>query len=392
MTIEELKRSGWIIMEAIVGSQSFGLATETSDVDIRGVFVLPLEDRLSACAFDQVADETNNNEYWELSKFLNLLREANPSALEFLNSPARCITVGKEMFDSIPKDVWLTTRCRDSFVKYARSQLNRAYGLNKKVFKPCPKEAPRVLDYCYVVNGNQAVPFRKYLSERTYGEFHDQKSYALAAIDHVTDTYALYVENLEFDARWNTGKPEHEWRWAYGVVSDDETSNDIQMSSIPKGIDPVGILFFNKNAYSHDCSEHTKYWRWVAERNEERYAGTIAHGKGYDAKNVMHCIRLLMTAKDIAEKGVVTVDRTPDREYLFRIKRGEFTYDDVVEMGNRMCEEVEKAFDESTLIREPLEQEYVDRLFTRMLLSLDDKYSRLIPTDFELDEDFCAAN
>ena len=44
-------------MDAVVGSQAFGLATETSDVDTRGVFVLPIEDRLSYNAIDQVADE-----------------------------------------------------------------------------------------------------------------------------------------------------------------------------------------------------------------------------------------------------------------------------------------------------------------------------------------------
>ena len=166
MTVEELKRTDWIIMDAVVGSQAFGLATETSDVDTRGVFVLPMEERVSYGAFDQVADEKNNHVYWELKKFLQLLREGNPSALEFLNSPKGCILQGEEFFDMIPKDVWITEKCCKSFLEYAKNQLSRAYGLNKKIFNPQPEEPPRVLDYCYVVDGNQAVPFRKWLDSR----------------------------------------------------------------------------------------------------------------------------------------------------------------------------------------------------------------------------------
>ena len=41
MTLEQLKDSGHIIFEAISGSRAYGLATATSDTDIRGVFILP---------------------------------------------------------------------------------------------------------------------------------------------------------------------------------------------------------------------------------------------------------------------------------------------------------------------------------------------------------------
>ena len=41
MTIEELRKSGWIAFEYIRGSHAYGLNTETSDVDMGGVFILP---------------------------------------------------------------------------------------------------------------------------------------------------------------------------------------------------------------------------------------------------------------------------------------------------------------------------------------------------------------
>lgn len=386
MTVDELKRSGWIIMDAVVGSQAFGLATLTSDIDTRGVFVLPMEERIAYGAIDQVADEKNNHVYWELAKFLQLLREGNPSALEFLNSPGHCILEGQEYFDMIPKDIWVTTRCCKSFLEYAKNQLSRAYGLNKKIFNPQPEEPPRVLDYCYVVSGNEAIPFREYL-ESPGAPGSDQKWYALAAIDHVTDTYALYYQDMpQPSTRENF--PEHEWRWAYGVVSDDEKACDIQLNSIPKGIDPVATLFFNKNAYSHDCSEHTKYWHWVAERNDARYEETIKHGKGYDAKNTMHCIRLLMTAKDIAETGIVTVDRTADREYLLSIKRGEFSYDEMMDRSDKLVAEVTEAFKRSDKLKPVLSDEELSGWLADILLRLPVKFNRIIKynMDFEPDE------
>ena len=386
MTVDELKRSGWILMEAVVGSQSFGLATEKSDTDVRGVFVLPVEERISFSAFDQVADEKNNNVYWELKKFLQLLREGNPSALEFLNSPSRCILQGQEWFDFIDKPTWVTERCAKSFLEYARNQLSRAYGLNKKVFNPWPEEAPKVLDYCYVVDGNLAVPFKEWVKKRPYECKDEPKYYAIAAIDHVTDTYALYWENVPLD-RCEIAAPEHEWRWAYGVVSDEDKANDIQLSSIPKGIPQVGILFFNRNAYSHACSEHTKYWKWVNERNPERYEETVSHGQGYDAKNTMHCIRLLMTAKKLAESGRVQVDWTPEREYLLAIKAGKFTYDEMMARSDALVAEVAEAFRTSANLKPVPDDKILDAWMESILVRLPDRFNRLIQENMEVSED-----
>ena len=40
MTIEQLRNSGMIIFEGIVGSQAYGIATPASDIDKKGVFIL----------------------------------------------------------------------------------------------------------------------------------------------------------------------------------------------------------------------------------------------------------------------------------------------------------------------------------------------------------------
>lgn len=371
MTIEELENTGWIVMEAVVGSQSFGLATETSDVDTRGVFVLPMNERIAYGAIDQVADERNNRVFWEMAKFLKLLRDGNPSALEFLNSPEHCIRKGKDLFNHIPKEIWVTPKCRQSFLEYARNQLSRAYGLNKKIFNPQPEEPPRVLDYCYVVTREKPpVQFRKFLVAQPERFMREQKWYALANLDHVTDAYALYWQ----DPMSGTSDKEHEWRWAYGVVSDETKANDIQLAPhIPQGLLPVATLFFNKNAYSRDCSEHTKYWHWVRERNESRYEETLKHGKGYDAKNTMHCIRLLMTAKELAETGKVRVDRSADREFLLGIKAGKYSYEEMMALSDKLVKETEEAFDGSGWLRRAPSDRELSELLCNILRGMDSK-------------------
>ena len=45
------------------------------------------------------------------------------------------------------------------------------------------------------------------------------------------------------------------------------------------------------------------YWTWIKERNPNRW---IAQEKGeinYDTKNMQHCIRLLLSTKNILTKG-----------------------------------------------------------------------------------------
>ena len=92
---EELATPGpdlrqFVILRVAVGSQAFGLATDASDEDRRGVFLPPAE--LSWSLFkppEQVEYSSDGIEEvdWELEKFLRLALQANPNILETLWSP-----------------------------------------------------------------------------------------------------------------------------------------------------------------------------------------------------------------------------------------------------------------------------------------------------------------
>jgi hypothetical protein len=107
-------------------------------------------------------------------------------------------------------------------------------------------------------------------------------------------------------------------------------------------------LYFNKDGYSVYCKEYRQYWEWVNQRNEDRYENTISHGKNYDAKNMMHVFRLLNMAEEIALHKHVNV-RRPEREWLLRIRGGEFAYDDLVKQAEEKIERIHELFKQADL-------------------------------------------
>ncbi|MGX9987414.1 DNA polymerase beta superfamily protein [Soonwooa purpurea] len=73
ITIDFLKKNNLILLETISGSKAFGLATEKSDTDIRGVFYLPKEMFYGLEYIPQVSNETNDEVYYEIGRFVELL-------------------------------------------------------------------------------------------------------------------------------------------------------------------------------------------------------------------------------------------------------------------------------------------------------------------------------
>jgi len=385
-TEKMVHEKGILLIKVAAGSQSFGLATETSDVDIHGVYVLNWDERIRHDAPSQIADEKNNEVYWDITKFLTELNSANPQALEMLYAPRHCVFTGWEFLQELrSKYDFLTMRCDKSFCEYARGQVDRATGLNKKVFNPKPEGTPRILDYCYVPVDNIAISVKDWLerfhSDDEYGP--DQKWYSVAAIDHIDMGYAIYGQSI---AERNLSDKEHEWRWAYGIVRDEEKSMELQMNSVPKNRPVLGYMFFNKNAFAKECKERAQYRDWVKNRNPERYNTTVKHGQGYDAKNLMHCVRLLLTAYGIATEHTVPVYRADrdlcnrvcmkynrhpysnDRDFLLAIKNGDWSFDDIIAYIGALGKEVSRAFAESGLKEKAYTPEEIDDFATEIAL------------------------
>ncbi|MDO7849756.1 nucleotidyltransferase domain-containing protein [Hymenobacter sp. M29] len=333
MTIADLRSQKLILFEAISGSRAYGTNLPHSDTDLKGVFVLPEAQFYGLDYIPQVANETNDEVFYELRRFVELLLKNNPTVLELLGTPADCVIYKHPLFEQFQAADFLSKLCRQSFAEYAVAQIRKAKGLNKKINHPEPPARKSVLDFCYVTVGAGAQPVASWLARQGY----EVAQCGLANVPHLTDLYALFVDA--------TPERLHHYR---GLVRDAETSQDVQLSAVPKGEEPVAYLSFNRNGYSTYCRVFREYWEWVEKRNAERYQNTVQHGKNYDAKNMLHVFRLLQMAEEIAASGVLNV-RRPNREFLLQIRRGEFDYEELVAEAEKLVDRVDGAFAKSDL-------------------------------------------
>lgn len=348
MTINDLREGGLIILECLSGSKAYGLDTEYSDTDIKGVFLLPKSRFYGLEYIPQVNDGSNNVVFYELGRFMGLLSQNNPNILELLSTPESAVIYRHPFLKDVTPEIFLSKLCVNTFGKFALAQVRKAKGLNKKILNPVAKERKSVLSFCFVNHEKGAMPLIRFLAKNGW----DQRNCGLLNIRNMKDIYELYHDN---SGKFN------------GIIRADD-SNEVCLSSIPRGYKQEAILYFNRDGYSTYCREYKEYWDWVERRNETRYANTLGHGKNYDAKNMMHVFRLLEMAIEIGKQGRVNV-RRPDRDFLLEIKAGRYEYEELLNMADKKRKEMEEAFENSALPVNP----DID-LINHMTYSLRDKF------------------
>ena len=346
MTITEIKDNGLLLFECISGSKAYGLDVATSDTDLKGVFYMPVEQFYGLQYIPQVSNETNDEVYYELGRFVELLVKNNPNILELLATPDDCVLYRHPIMNRLDISMFLSKRCKETFAGYAFTQIQKARGLKKKILNPVAEERMSALDFCYVVQEHSSVAVGSWLEAHGFC----QERCGLAAVPHARELYALYYDD---DGT----------RGYRGVISG-EAATDVSLSSIPKGEKFLVNLFFNKDGYSAYCREYREYWEWVEKRNEERYAGTMQHGRNYDAKNMMHTIRLLQVAEEILTTGQLRLKR-PNREELLSIKAGNAEYDDLLHQSTELIQRIEAAYLSSPLPEMP-DEKAIERILVEM--------------------------
>lgn len=341
MTLQNLRNQQLILLECISGSKAYGLDLPSSDTDIKGVFILPKHHYYSLDYIPQINDANNDVVFYELKRFMELLAKSNPNLLELLNTPKHCLLYQHPLMANLSPSLFLSKACEHTFATYAAAQIKKARGLNKKIRNPMGKERKTVLDFCYVIDGQGSKKVAQWLAAR-----HWQQNYCgLVNIANMPNTYGLYYDEQGMATQGAKGL-------GFKGIVQKKTANDVSLSNIPKGLSPITTLSFNKDGYKKYCKDYRAYWDWVAKRNDARYQNTIAHGKNYDAKNMMHTFRLLDMALEIAEQQQIIVHR-PNRAALLRIRSGEFTYEALVEKADTQLAQIKKAFANSSLPEQP---------------------------------------
>ncbi len=338
VNISKLHQSQQILLKCISGSKAYGLDTPASDTDIRGVFIHFPARFYSLTYEEQINDDRHDVSYYELKRFVELLSKNNPNILELLYTPPECVLYQHPVLEPLGKIHFLSKLCKNTFAGYAMTQVKKARGLNKKILNPLPPERKNILDFCYITHGQGSKSLLTWLAEQNY----QQEQCGLVNIPHMKNMYALF-----YDTDGSLG---------YKGIMQKAEANEVALSSVPKKEKIQAYLCFNREGYSSYCKEYRDYWDWVEKRNENRYKSTLSHGKNYDAKNMMHTFRLLDMAREIAEEGTMHVKR-PNRDFLLNIRKGEFEYEDLLQMAEEKIEQLEQLYQKSDLPEAPdLEQ------------------------------------
>jgi len=387
ITYEYLKENGLILFETVVGSQAYGTQTPTSDIDKKFVFILPQEHILGTGYIEQLnvnADYTG----WEIRRFLELLGTDNPTVLELLNSPEDCIISKHPLFDIIleHKAEFITKGCKNSFGGYARQQIKKAKGLNKKQNWENDKDKvtrKEILDFCYIIKGHKTIPMKEFL------DYRGQKFCGVVNIPNARDMYALYYDDEASRCfHPQLSKESKDERKAYlkekgrsfgfgfkgitkvGGSSNAGESNQLRLSSVPKTtqlghpLNPIAIFTYNKDGYTRHCKDYKEYQEWLENRNTQRYVDTKTHGQQIDGKNMMHCMRLIRMAQEIGSgKGIIV--RRPDAKELLGIRRGEVDLEQLITMADESIEKMDTIFDESSL-PDKVDLELVNELLVKI--------------------------
>jgi predicted nucleotidyltransferase len=282
-----------VIYETVHGSRAYGLASEASDTDLRGVFVptslalrgyLPQPDQLEPSA---------ERVFYEVRKFFRLAAVCNPTVIEVLfTEPSDHVAVtaeGRRLLDR--RRDFLSRQAADSFGKYGLAQLQRIRTHRRWLLSPPPSKPTRQ-DY--------GLPERSTIARDQLGA----------------------AEALVQDGRLGEG--------------------DLS----PGFLDVLD----RERRYRGALREWQQYQDWAKSRNPRRAELERLHG--YDTKHAMHLIRLLRMAVEIVGTGEVRV-RRPDAAELLAVRRGALSFEALLEQAESLGDRLRALTPSSTLPARP---------------------------------------
>ena len=430
ISFDEIRNKGLLIYSYVRGSTAHGIRNKDSDIDKGGIYLAPVDQILGLGLDyqDQISNETNDIVWYELQKFMNLLLKSNPTVLEALFVDDKYVEYEHPIMTEIKKhkEKFLTKKCFDSFFSYARSQIKKASGLNKKINWDIP-ERKELLDFVYTFHKQGSSKIKNWMEYRNlkqqycglvnipnmptiYGVYYDWGNYFLnegVTFKDLSDAYKdeTVYDTIDIVKRIKNGEKELEETlkkaqfknmvnfivktyglddyhgltglvsleyWfklqkpiGYkGMVNEAHTSTELRLSSVEKGVLPICHVSYYKDSFQQHCRVWKEYQDWVKHRNPVRYESNLK--KSYDAKNMCECFRLINCGIEIARGEGYKVDRSGiDAEFLLDVKNHKYEYEELMEMLKKKNEEMEKAMAEST-IPEEIDIEFVNNILLKI--------------------------
>ena len=123
-----------VIYRCVIGSRAYGLDSDESDTDRRGIYLPPAELHWSLYGVpEQLEDPQTEEVYWEIQKFITLSLKANPNILECLYTPLveHASPLARRLLDM--RQAFLSTMFYQTYNGYVMSQFKKLQaGLRNK--------------------------------------------------------------------------------------------------------------------------------------------------------------------------------------------------------------------------------------------------------------------
>lgn len=379
-----IRRDRRLLYEYIRGSHLYGLNHEDSDIDTSGVYACTQDELFGCFGYKpQVSDSRHDNTWFEIGELVRLLLKSNPTVMESLFVPEDKVLgpihpLMQTIIDN--REQFISKQCFNPFFGYAKSQIEKARGLNKKIVNPITKRLTPY-DFIYTFKGQGSTKFRDWLANRGL----HQEYCGLVNVPNMHDIYGVYYDFgahtsicqhwkedtvfITYACEYHHDKDTSETTMRLselspigyrGVINADADGNELRLSSIDdKDTRPICYIYYNQNGYSSHCRLYAEYQTWVKERNPKRYESNL--DKTYDSKNMMHCFRLMHMAGEIAEGKGMILRRTWDRQFLMDVRNHKFEYEEIIERLEEERERMNLLMEQST-IREKIDTDFVNQL------------------------------
>lgn len=275
-----------IVLLTAGGSHAYGTDVETSDIDIRGIALEREQELIGLSNFEMFENHETDTVIYSFRKIINLLLNCNPNVIEILGvDDDKCFILkeeGKLLKDNI--DLFLSKKCINSFGGYATAQLKRLENALARDSYPQSEKEKHIM-----------------------GSIENQ-------MEHLKRTYNDYTKSGTLE-----------------VFIDDSDKDEFDKEIFMD----IDLKHFSMRDFKNIYSEMHEVIKQYGKLNSRNKKKDDLHLN----KHAMHLIRLLDMGTEILEgKGVHTL--RPNREFLLRIRNGEFSYPNIFEM----VKEKEKLF------------------------------------------------
>ncbi|MBI2375604.1 MAG: nucleotidyltransferase domain-containing protein [Deltaproteobacteria bacterium] len=380
-----------VIFVTLGGSHAHGTQRAGSDVDLRGICVVPdalrfslferfeqhegrlegsladmLQPRLEshpttrdalAVGRPNVSPRSGSREFevkievviYDVAKLLRMLVEANPNALEILFADPSDWLLESGTFRRIYEERrrFLTTKVQATYLGYAMAQLRKIKTHRSWLLSP-PREPPKRSDF--------GLPERSVISS-------DERDRIERAVEAKMKSYGIDDLELPKAARIAIAERMRSFFADSALEADpDEAVRRVAGRSLGLSKELIDALD-RERRFRAAVRQRTAYDEWKSSRNPAR--AELEAKFGYDTKHAMHLLRLLRTGIEVLESGDLVVKRS-DAAELKKVRDGALSFAELEAEAERLRARMEIASTASALPA-LVDERFVDELYLGLI-------------------------